>query len=231
VEPCSLTEVSKEALGADPSLSVPHLCVYSVPVSLYCAKLRLLMRFKKLTWDELSPPGGYGSETYKALVPAGSLPALQVGEQIIADSEAIAEYLEESVPLPPALPTDIMERAQVRALGRFHDTRLEPCVRALFSDIGKPHPRANALEQLQQRLQQLPRALALRPHIQFCLADCGLIVSLEWIAIMYRSWGLPHPVTGIIAEYQRDMEQLPWVAVELDSYRSLLEQWIQTKHP
>jgi glutathione S-transferase len=190
-----------------------------------------LMRFKKLTWDELSPPGGYGSETYKALVPAGSLPALQVGEQIIADSEAIAEYLEESVPLPPALPTDIMERAQVRALGRFHDTRLEPCVRALFSDIGKPHPRANALEQLQQRLQQLPRALALRPHIQFCLADCGLIVSLEWIAIMYRSWGLPHPVTGIIAEYQRDMEQLPWVAVELDSYRSLLEQWIQTKHP
>jgi glutathione S-transferase len=116
------------------------------------------MRFKKLTWDELLPPRGYGSEIYKALVPAGSLPALQVGEQTIADSEAIAEYLEESVPLPPALPADIMERAQVRALCRFHNTRLGPCVRALFSDIGKPH--ANALDQLQQRLQQLPRALA-----------------------------------------------------------------------
>ena len=53
----------------------------------------------------------------------GSLPALQVGEHIIADSEAIAEYLEESVPLPPALPTNLMQRAQVRALGRCHDTR------------------------------------------------------------------------------------------------------------
>lgn len=189
------------------------------------------MRFKKLTWDELPPPGGYGSQTYKALVATGNLPALQVEGQIIGDSEAIAEYLEESVPLPKALPTDMMERAQVRALGRFHDTRLEPCVRALFSDIGKPHPRANALEQLQQRLQQLPRALALRPNIQFCLADCGLIVSLEWITLMYRSWDLPHPVTGIIAEYQRDMEQLPWVATELDTYRPLLAQWIQTKTP
>ena len=189
------------------------------------------MRFKKLTWDELPPPGGYGSKAYGALVPAGNLPALQVGEQIIADSEAIAEYLEERVPLPPAMPTDIMERAQVRALGRFHDTRLEPCVRALFSDIGQPHPHAKALEQLQQRLQQLPQALALRPNIQFCLADCGLIASLEWITMMYRSWGLPHRFIGLTADYQQDMEQLPWVAAELNTYRPLLTQWIQTKSP
>ncbi len=64
------------------------------------------MRFKRLAWSELPPPGGYGSEAYTALVPAGSLPALKVGAQIIADSEAIAEYLEESVPLPPALLSD-----------------------------------------------------------------------------------------------------------------------------
>jgi hypothetical protein len=119
----------------------------------------------------------------------------------------------------------------VRALGRFHDTRLEPCVRALFSDIGQPHPHAKALEQLQQRLQQLPQALALRPNIQFCLADCGLIASLEWITMMYRSWGLPHPFIGLTADYQQDMEQLPWVAAELNTYRPLLTQWILTKRP
>ena len=189
------------------------------------------MRFKRLTWEELPPPGGYGSQTYRALVPAGSLPALQVGEQIIADSEAIAEYLEESVPLPPALPTDIMQRAQVRALGRFHDTKLEPCVRVLFSDIGKPHPNDSALEQLQQRLGQLTRALALRPNIQFCLADCGLIVTLEWITVMYESWELPLPFKRIITDYKQTMEELPWVAMELDTYRPLLAQWIQDKNP
>ena len=231
MEPCTVTGRSNKELGQNPSLPLAGLCMYGVPVSLYCAKMRLLMRFKRLTWDELPPPGGYGSKAYKALVPAGSLPALQVGEHIIADSEAIAEYLEESVPLPPALPTDLMERAQVRALSRFHDTRLEPCVRALFSDIGQPHPHAKALEQLQQRLQQLSRALALRPNIQFCLADCGLIVSLEWITVMYGSWQLPLPFTRIITDYKQTMEELPWVAMELDTYRPLLAQWIQDKNP
>jgi hypothetical protein len=40
------------------------------------------MRFKRLAWSELPPPGGYGSEAYTALVPAGSLPALKVGAHI-----------------------------------------------------------------------------------------------------------------------------------------------------
>ena len=108
-----------------------------------------------------------------------------------------------------------------------HGANLEPA-RQVIKNLA---PHAKALEQLQQRLQQLPRALALRPNIQFCLADCGLIVSLEWITMMYRSWGLPHRFIGLTADYQQDMEQLPWVAAELNTYRPLLTQWIQTKSP
>ena len=48
------------------------LTMYAIPPSLYCAKLRILLRFKGLEWTEIPPPGGYGSAEYRALVPAGS---------------------------------------------------------------------------------------------------------------------------------------------------------------
>ncbi|MEM6624117.1 MAG: glutathione S-transferase N-terminal domain-containing protein, partial [Pseudomonadota bacterium] len=86
------------------------LRVYAIPVSLYCAKLRILLRHKGLAWEEVAPPGGYGSAAYKDHVPSGNLPALLDGDLLIADSEAIAEYLEERHPDPPMLPGDAPSR-------------------------------------------------------------------------------------------------------------------------
>jgi len=48
---------------------------------------------------------------------------------------------------------------------------------------------------------------------------------------MYGSWQLPLPFTKIITDYKQTMEELPWVAMELDKYRPLLAQWIQDKNP
>ena len=69
------------------------LSVYAIPVSLYCAKLRILLRHKGLEWEEVPPPGGYGSDEYKRVAPSGNLPALRDGDLLLGDSEAIAEYL------------------------------------------------------------------------------------------------------------------------------------------
>ena len=44
------------------------LTVYTVPISLYCAKLRIVLRHKQLEWNEQMPPGGYGSDEYKTVV-------------------------------------------------------------------------------------------------------------------------------------------------------------------
>ena len=70
------------------------LRVYSIPVSLYCAKLRILLRHKGLDWEEVMPPGCYGSDEYKRIVPSGNLPALVDNDLMLGDSEAIAEYLQ-----------------------------------------------------------------------------------------------------------------------------------------
>ena len=37
------------------------LTIYSVPVAVYCAKLRIILRHKSIPFQELPPPGGYGS--------------------------------------------------------------------------------------------------------------------------------------------------------------------------
>lgn len=53
---------------------------------------------------------------YLAINPQGLVPALQVGAHVLAQSLAIVEYLEETVPEPPLLPVDPAERAWVRSL-------------------------------------------------------------------------------------------------------------------
>ncbi|NRB03334.1 MAG: glutathione S-transferase N-terminal domain-containing protein, partial [Rhodobacteraceae bacterium] len=47
------------------------MLVYTSDHSLYCAKLRILLRYKELSFEEAPPPGGGGSATYLSLVPSG----------------------------------------------------------------------------------------------------------------------------------------------------------------
>ena len=107
------------------------LTIYSVPVAVYAAKLRILLRYKNIPFEQLAPPGGYGSDSYRAIVPSGNIPAMIHHGFMLSDSEAIAEYLEEVFPDVPMLPKTTQNRAKARELSRSHDTRLEPAIRAL----------------------------------------------------------------------------------------------------
>jgi maleylacetoacetate isomerase len=53
---------------------------------------------------------------YRALNPAGLVPALAVGDLVITQSLAICEYLDERWPEPPLLPADPLDRAWVRSI-------------------------------------------------------------------------------------------------------------------
>ena len=93
------------------------LTIYTVPVATYCAKLRVMMRHKSIAWEELSPPGGYGSAEYKAIVPSGNLPAMIHDGFMLSDSEATAEYLNEAFAQTPMLPDTVQLRAKAREKG------------------------------------------------------------------------------------------------------------------
>ncbi len=196
------------------------LKIYAIPVSLYCAKLRILLRHKGLKWEETPPPGGYGSDEYKTHVPSGNLPALRDGDLLIADSEAIAEYLEETHPEPPMLPKDTGARAEIRARSRFHDTRLEPALRTLFPYL-KRGPAPGALiatqgERISQHLAHLVQMLG--PTDQLTLGDCGFPITFAWLDALSPHMGLAVEWPREISAYRRHLAEHPAVAGELADY-------------
>lgn len=56
------------------------------------------------------------SESYRRTNPACLVPALEDGGQVLTQSLAIIEYLDERYPEPPLLPSDPLSRAYVRAV-------------------------------------------------------------------------------------------------------------------
>ena len=206
------------------------LTIYAIPPSLYCAKLRILLRHKNLEWRELPPPGGYGSAAYRQVVLSGNLPAMLDGDLLLADGEAIAEYLEERYPAPPMLPRNPADRAKMRERGRFHDTRLEPALRALFGSIA-PDRRDAALNErqsaiLSEKLGQLSRMLETGPELAFGLGDCGFPITFAWIDALTPPLALSVAWPAAVLAFRARIEAEPAVAAELGAYRPVLQGWV-----
>ncbi len=162
-----------------------RLIFYATALSSYSAKVRLVLCVKGVVFEERVPPNGYRSADYRAIVPMGTLPAIQVGQWVLSESEAINEYLEERYPEPAMLPSEPQLRARVRFLCRFHDLYLEPKVRALFGHVRassrKPQELGARRDDIARLVAQLadwtqPQPYLLTPDIS--LADCGPLVTL-----------------------------------------------------
>ena len=63
---------------------------------------------------------------FKAINPQGFVPVLDTGEQILTQSPAIIEWLEEKYPTPALLPVDINDRAKVRAMAAIIGCDVHP---------------------------------------------------------------------------------------------------------
>jgi len=209
---------------------------YASPVSLYCAKLRILLRHKKVQWQEVHPEGGYHAESFRQLVPAGTMPAIVDGDLVLADSEAIAEYLEETIAQPAMLPRDARARARCRERSRFHDTRLEPEVRKLFGHVGVANATSDIVvsqaQALNQRFAELSRLLAADTTLdtqQLTLGDCGFPISFVWIDAFVDTMGLDLEWPQNLRDYRARIEQHAAVRDELAAYAPAKDAWLQAK--
>ena len=84
-------------------------------------RVRIALNFKGLPWqtalvDLRAPASAQHTPEFRAVNPQGLIPVLADGEQVITQSLAIIEYLEETHPQPPLLPRSAAERALVRSL-------------------------------------------------------------------------------------------------------------------
>jgi maleylpyruvate isomerase len=82
-------------------------------------RVRIALNLKGLGADQLSyhlRKGDQRAPAYLALNPQGLVPALQDDHgATLTQSLAIIEWLDETHPSPPLLPTDLLQRAKVRA--------------------------------------------------------------------------------------------------------------------
>jgi glutathione S-transferase len=80
--------------------------LHQFELSHYVEKVRLILDYKGLAYRKLEVTPGIGQIDLYRLSGQRQVPVLQDGTQIIADSTAIAEYLERQYPDRPIIPTE-----------------------------------------------------------------------------------------------------------------------------
>ena len=128
--------------------------LYSGPLSLFTAKVRIALAEKGLAYERLEV-GWSLARRYEphhpdvvALNPKGQVPVLVDGELAVYDSTLIFEYLEDRYPEPPLYPRDVAGRARCRQLEAAADEILFPHVWTLIDQGFYPaggRPRRGAL--------------------------------------------------------------------------------------
>ena len=93
-------------------------------VSPYVRKVLACMNLKGLDYqvDPITP--FFGNDEFQQLSPLRRIPILIDGDFSISDSSVICEYLDETFPGHPLLPSAPKDRARARWLEEFADTRL-----------------------------------------------------------------------------------------------------------
>ncbi|WP_144907399.1 maleylacetoacetate isomerase [Novosphingobium taihuense] len=92
-------------------------------------RVRIALGLKGLEWEGKAHDlraGDQRASDYLALNPQGFVPALEVGDDLLTQSLAIIEYLDELHPDPPLLPAEPLERAKVRAFAQVIACDIHP---------------------------------------------------------------------------------------------------------
>jgi len=130
------------------------------------------------------------NESYAAVSAARLVPLLRDGDNVLTQSLAIIEYLEETHPQPPLLPADPLGRARVRALAYDVACEIHPLnnlrvLRYLVRDLKVSEDDKNRWYRhwVETGLETVERQLAARPG-RYChgdtptLADCALVPQI-----------------------------------------------------
>ena len=151
--------------------------------------------------------GSYQTTDYQHRVASGTIPAIQIGDWILHDSQAILEYLEEQYSEPAMWSKDVRCRAEQRALTHYHDTKLEPAVRCLVPLVKMADSRErdlqidSALDQLFDRVFRLNKMVNPSPWLtgqamspaDFCF-PVTLQMGLDLLTHFGRKLALPSPL-------------------------------------
>ncbi len=131
------------------------MTLYSFFRSSAAYRVRIAFNLKGLSYEtaaiHLQKEGGQNRKpAYRAVNPQMRVPALRLDSgELLTQSLAIIEYLDEVHPQPPLLPRDSVARAQVRALAQLVACDIHPLnnvapLRYLKSELGQDQSKIDA---------------------------------------------------------------------------------------
>lgn len=104
-------------------------------------RVRIALNLKNLSYqsEALDLRSGVQYEPgYRAVNPQGRVPSIEIDGTVLNQSLAIIEYLDETTPQPPLLPSDALGRARVRALAGIIACDIHPLNNlAVLNYLGK----------------------------------------------------------------------------------------------
>ena len=102
------------------------LIVYEHPLSPYAQKIKIALREKQVDFAVAMPEfGTEAAAEFAQLNPRGEVPVLMHGSTAVFESSIILDYIEDTWPSPPLLPSAPEHRASMRVLENLLDTHFE----------------------------------------------------------------------------------------------------------
>jgi glutathione S-transferase len=161
-------------------------------LSNYHNKVRIALLEKGVPFEE--DPACAPSQKGEFLLrsPIGKVPFLELDDgRRLAESEVIAEYLEEAYPQKPLLPKDPFERAKVRELILFMELHVELVARRLYGQVFWKRPVSDEVKQAAEKdlvkgIRAFKTLVRFDPYIagkDLTLADCAAFVHLPLVSL------------------------------------------------
>jgi glutathione S-transferase len=95
--------------------------LYQFELSSYAEKVRFILDYKGLAYRKIEVTPGMGQIELMQLSGQRQVPVLKDGSEVIADSTAIADYLERQYPDRPIIPTDPKQRGLCLLIEQWAD--------------------------------------------------------------------------------------------------------------
>ncbi|MEM9165386.1 MAG: glutathione S-transferase family protein, partial [Cyanobacteria bacterium P01_F01_bin.4] len=114
--------------------------LYQFEASSYCEKIRLVLDYKQLDYKAVEITPGVGQVDLYRLAGQRQVPVIKDGATVVADSSAIALYLDETYPERPVLPADGAMRGLCLMLEDWADESVGPNARKAMIGAFGQHP-------------------------------------------------------------------------------------------
>jgi len=201
----------------------------------YVTRVVMFARLKGVDLPLEPIPGGTPtSDEYRAMTPIGKMPALVVGDQVIAESEVICEYIEDTHPEPSGLPADALGRANSRLISRITDLYVAPHTSTMFRQM---NPAARDQDVVDATIAEFEKAFGYLEHFMgdgpFCvgatptLGDCALapymMLLKKTVFAAFDTISDPTDSDGRLAEWWHAIDGNEICKASVDEYATAVD--------